>query len=131
MKKEYDAQVKKYESDLKAHQDKVTAGKKQVDELNARFSGWYYVISAENFNKLHVGRKELVKEKGKPAEDKKPGAAPGSENDDEDGARMTWTTDEPDVSNRKVKDGEKSRREGRRGKSEAFDAIRSDRERSA
>ena len=82
LKKEYDEQVKKYESDLKAHQDKVTAGKKQVDELNARFGGWYYVISAENFNKLHVSRKELVKEKGKPADDKKTETAPGPENDD-------------------------------------------------
>ncbi|MBI3863405.1 MAG: DUF4340 domain-containing protein [Planctomycetia bacterium] len=68
LKKEYDAQVRKYEADLKAYEDKVTAGKKLVDELNARFSGWYYVISADYFNKLHLSRKELVKEKGKPAD---------------------------------------------------------------
>jgi hypothetical protein len=42
-----------------------------VEELNARFGDWYYVISAENFNKLHLARKELVKEKGKPGDDKK------------------------------------------------------------
>lgn len=70
LKKEYDDQVKKYETDLKAFEDKVEAGKKQVDELNARFSGWYYVISADYFNKLHLSRKELVKEKAKPAGDK-------------------------------------------------------------
>lgn len=83
LKKEYEAQLKKYEADLKAHQDKVAAGKKQVEELNARFSGWYYVISAENFNKLHVSRKELVKAKGKSADDKK--ADKTLEPKDEDG----------------------------------------------
>jgi len=87
LKKEYDAQVKKYESDLKAHEDKVTAGKKLVNELNARFSGWYYVISAENFNKLHLSRKELVKEKGKPGADKKEETPPGTVDEDLDDAK--------------------------------------------
>jgi hypothetical protein len=81
VKKEYDERVKKYESELKTHDDKVTAGKKLVKELNARFSGWYYVISAENFNKLHLSRKELVKEKGKSADDKKADMTSGSNND--------------------------------------------------
>jgi len=71
LKKEYDAKLKKYKSDLKAHEEKIDAGKKQVDELNARFNDWYYVISAENFNKLHLTRKDLVKEKSKPAGDEK------------------------------------------------------------
>lgn len=86
LKKEYDAQVKKYESDLKVYEDKVTAGKKLVNELNARFSGWYYVISAENFNKLHLSRKELVKEKGKPGDDKKEGTPPGTVDEEMDDA---------------------------------------------
>ena len=55
--------LKKYKSDLKAHEEKIEAGKKQVDELNARFNDWYYVISAENFNKLLIARKDFVKEK--------------------------------------------------------------------
>jgi hypothetical protein len=63
LKREYDEKVRKYESDLKSFEEKVTAGKKLVDELNTRFADWYYVISAENFNKLHLSRKELVKEK--------------------------------------------------------------------
>jgi hypothetical protein len=87
LKKEYEAQVKKYESDLKAHEEKVAAGKKLVDELNARFGGWYYVISAENFNKLHVSRKELVKEKGKSGADKTTETKPGSVDDDGDGVK--------------------------------------------
>ena len=99
LKQEYDTQVKKYESDLKAHQDKVAAGKKLVDELNARFGGWYYVISAENFNKLHLSRKELVKEKGKSADDKKAGTLPGTVDDgeplDDEGKSAKDPADEP------------------------------------
>lgn len=91
LKKEYDEKVRKYESDLKAYEDKVAAGKKLVDELNARFADWYYVISAENFNKLHLSRKDLVKEKAgspgeKKADEKKSGEAgkddPGSDDEE-------------------------------------------------
>ena len=70
LQKEYKEQVKKYEADLKSFEDKVAAGKKQANELNDRFSGWYYVISSDYFNKLHLSRKELVKDKTKPADGK-------------------------------------------------------------
>jgi hypothetical protein len=32
------------------------------DELNARFARWYYVISAESFDKLRQGRSDLIKQ---------------------------------------------------------------------
>ncbi len=51
-----------------AHKDweeKVERGKQRVDELNARFAKWYYVISASSFDKLHLKRKDLIKEKKK------------------------------------------------------------------
>ena len=35
----------------------------KADELNARFADWYYVIAAEDFEKLRVTRKDLVKAK--------------------------------------------------------------------
>jgi Domain of unknown function (DUF4340) len=38
-------------------------GRKRSEELNARFAGWYYVISAESFDKIHLQRKALVKAK--------------------------------------------------------------------
>jgi Domain of unknown function (DUF4340) len=75
-KKDHEEKVKKYKADLKTFEDKVAAGKKQVDELNARFGAWYYVISAENFNKLHVSRKDLIKEKGKSGNEKNPNDPP-------------------------------------------------------
>ena len=44
---------------------KITEGKKKVEELNARFADWYYVISNEEYNKIHLGRDDVVKEKEK------------------------------------------------------------------
>ncbi len=44
---------------------RTSAGQKRADELNARFAKWYYVISAESFDKLHLKRVDLLKEKAK------------------------------------------------------------------
>lgn len=66
----YEGQVKKHEADVKTYDDKVAAGKKQVKELNRRFSEWYYVISGDSFEELRQGRKTLVKPKGAPAGEK-------------------------------------------------------------
>jgi hypothetical protein len=41
----------------------VDAGSERSDELNRRFGPWYYVISAESFDKLRVKRADLVREK--------------------------------------------------------------------
>jgi hypothetical protein len=37
------------------------AGQK-VDELNARFADWYYIISEDEYKKIHLGRNDLIKE---------------------------------------------------------------------
>jgi hypothetical protein len=37
--------------------------KRTSDELNARFAKWYYVISAESFDKLRQRRSDLIKKK--------------------------------------------------------------------
>lgn len=49
-----------------AHEDwatKVEEGRAKAEELNRRFAGWYYVIAAEDFEKLRVTRKDLVQAK--------------------------------------------------------------------
>ncbi len=61
--KEYEAALAKYETDLKAYQEKVEAGKKEVEKLNKRFADWYYVIDAASFDKLHKSRTDLVEVK--------------------------------------------------------------------
>jgi len=43
---------------------RVDSGRELAETLNARFADWYYVISAGNFDKLHLGRKTLVVSKG-------------------------------------------------------------------
>jgi hypothetical protein len=43
-----------------AWQRNVDQGRKKSEDLNARFADWYYVISAKSFDKLNLGRKDLV-----------------------------------------------------------------------
>ncbi len=69
-KKKYDDDLKKYEDDQKNYEKKIEDGKKKVKELNDRFAGWYYVISAESFENLRLARKDLVKPKEKKEEEK-------------------------------------------------------------
>lgn len=45
------------------YQDKLKKGKERVEELNARFAGWYYVISDDVYKKIHLGRSDIVKKK--------------------------------------------------------------------
>jgi len=42
-------------------QKKIEKGQKLSDKLNARFAHWYYVISSASFEKLHLLRKDLIK----------------------------------------------------------------------
>jgi hypothetical protein len=46
-----------------AWKTKVEEGRAKAEELNARFANWYYVIAAEDFEKLRVTRRDLVKAK--------------------------------------------------------------------
>jgi hypothetical protein len=49
-----------------AHQEwekAVAEGREKAEALNARFADWYYVIAADAFEKVHLGRKDLVKAK--------------------------------------------------------------------
>ena len=60
---QYESDKATYDSDVAARETKVKDGKKQAEELNARFGDWYYVISADDFEKLRQTRDKLVKEK--------------------------------------------------------------------
>lgn len=50
---------------------KIEEGKKKVEELNARFADWYYVISDEVYQKIHLGFKDIVQKKEKKEEEAK------------------------------------------------------------
>ena len=81
--KKYEEEKKKYDEQMKRYQQRVKDGKKKVEELNARFANWYYVISEDSFKKLCLRRQDLVKPKKKAQpkknEQKSTGAAAGAQ----------------------------------------------------
>jgi hypothetical protein len=44
-------------------EEQIAEGQKLAEDLNARFADWYYVISADSFEKINLTRKDLVKKK--------------------------------------------------------------------
>ncbi|MCA9064175.1 MAG: hypothetical protein KDA96_13990, partial [Planctomycetaceae bacterium] len=64
-----------YEADLKAWNDRAASGKKKAEELTRRFASWYYIISADSFEKFRPARKDLVSLKTDEEEGEAP--APG------------------------------------------------------
>ena len=49
------------------YEEKVAEAKKKVVELNARFADWYYVIPNSVYEKIHLGRQDIIVKK-KPEE---------------------------------------------------------------
>lgn len=45
--------------------EKLAAGKKHAEELNARFADWYYIISDDVYRKIRLGHDEIIKKKEK------------------------------------------------------------------
>jgi len=62
-RRKYEADLKIYESDLEQYNKKLEDNRKTATDLNERFAGWYYVISAESFEDLRLSREALVKPK--------------------------------------------------------------------
>jgi len=54
---------------LDEYEEKVAEAKTKVNELNARFADWYYVIPNSVYEKIRLGRKDIIVKK-KPAEKK-------------------------------------------------------------
>lgn len=44
------------------YEEKIKQGEEKVKELNDRFADWYYVISNDVFNKIHLHREDVVKQ---------------------------------------------------------------------
>jgi hypothetical protein len=77
---EYEAAKAAHETAVREWESKAKDGKKRAEDLALRFGAWYYVISAESFEKFKVTRADLVgpKEEPKPADGAAGAAAPGS-----------------------------------------------------
>lgn len=65
-----------YETAKATYDQKLADATKRVEDLNQRFSEWYYVISTENFEDLRLSRESLVEPKStepqEPAMETKP-----------------------------------------------------------
>ena len=76
-----DAERKQIETANRQAQDQYDAtvkqGKAHAKELNTRFADWYYMISEDEYKKVHVGLSDLVKKKAGAAE---PSLGPAPEN---------------------------------------------------
>lgn len=60
-KVEYELAVARFDQATTEFESRVAEGKKLVDEMNQRFSDWYYVINAANLKTLQSKRADLVK----------------------------------------------------------------------
>ena len=64
------AERERIEKENKRKQDeydeRVKQGKDRVKELSGRFADWYYVISDATYQKIHLGREQIVKQKTPP-----------------------------------------------------------------
>lgn len=87
------AERKRIETDnqrkLDDYQNKLKQGREQVKELNARFGDWYFVVSNDVFNKLRLGRDDVIEKKpGEPAStggsNGEPASAGGTSDDTSD-----------------------------------------------
>ncbi len=55
-----DRRNKELQDDYEEWEKKIEKGMSLSVDLNARFAGWYYVISSESFEKINLKRKDLV-----------------------------------------------------------------------
>jgi len=68
-KKAEEAELARIKRDNRCKQEEydqqIADGRKRVDELNARFAEWYYVISGDIYRKIHLSRDEIIVKKPK------------------------------------------------------------------
>lgn len=72
---EYEAAVAAHKDAVKEWEDRAKDGKKRAKDLSERFGAWYYVISAESFEKFQLTRAASVEPKDAAA-NPDPGASP-------------------------------------------------------
>ena len=86
--KQFEEDSKSFDDDIKTWNEKAENGQKKVAALNRRYEEWYYVIEAEEFEKLLPPRTDIVTEK-EPEE-------PAESGDDGDATNDSTTNSNPD-----------------------------------
>ena len=59
------------------YDEQVDSAKKRVRELNGRFAAWYYIVSDEEYGKIHLSREDVVRPAGEAEAAANPAAAGG------------------------------------------------------
>ncbi len=87
LQKEYEAALVKYEDELavysirkREYDEKTEQGQKQVSELNRRFADWFYVISADVFDRMKLNRVDLIENIAPPATEEPATQQPPTQN---------------------------------------------------
>ena len=62
LKAEQERVTKENQRKIDERNDKIKVAQDKVRTLNYRFADWYYVISEEVYNKIHLGRADVVKQ---------------------------------------------------------------------
>jgi hypothetical protein len=57
--------VQNLPAEEEARKKQVETARERSEQLNARFAAWYYVISDDSFDRVHLSRDDLVREKTK------------------------------------------------------------------
>lgn len=57
------------ESALEAYEKKIKDGQERVEQLQLRFQDWFFVISNSTYEKIHLGRGQIIREKTVPPGD--------------------------------------------------------------
>ncbi|NIL95838.1 MAG: hypothetical protein GTO62_01520, partial [Planctomycetales bacterium] len=65
----------------KEYEEKLENARQRVQELNARFADWYYVINDETYQKIHLSRDDIIKEKEKTEDENQKADAPAQSNE--------------------------------------------------
>ena len=75
---ERDRKLKQYERDMDDYNERIKKARDKVQELNFRFAEWYYVVTEDEYRKIHLSRSDVVTESEEAA----------AEGDDIDAFRM-------------------------------------------
>ena len=59
---ERDRKLKEYERAMDEYNGKVQQATEKVRELNYRFADWYYVVSEDEYRKIHLSRSDVITE---------------------------------------------------------------------
>jgi hypothetical protein len=73
---EYEAGKRTWVSDTAAWEERSKEGQKIAEDLGTRYAGWYYVISAESFDKFKITRMDVTKKKEEESADGTDASAP-------------------------------------------------------